>query len=178
MFKTKEELAKFAVKYFFDKKEAPTIQKEEVGENLWDTGACFVTLFLDGQLHGCIGNYKAFEPLYKNIIRNAIEAATADYRFEPLQEEEIKNLKIEVSVLTEPVEFIPKNNKDLLNILEKKKPGLIIEKLGRKALFLPQVWEDLPTPINFLSHLCQKAGLEQDSWQKDMKFWIFGIKNI
>lgn len=137
-------------------------------------GACFVTLYINNKLRGCIGTPEAFEPLEKNIIRNAIEAATADWRFEPLSLAELPRLKIEVSVLTPLKPYLPKSPKSLLAYLAKNRPGLVIEHSSRRALFLPQVWKELPEPQDFLSHLCLKASLPPTAWQeKTSKFFVF-----
>lgn len=178
-YKTKEELAKYAINYYLEKNEVLEIEVEEVAQNLHQKAACFVTVYIKRNLRGCIGNYQAFEPLYKNIIRNAIGSVSSDYRFAPISRSEISQLTVEVSVLSPPEEYRPKNSEELLKYLEKEKPGLVIEKNGRKALFLPQVWEELRRPEEFLSHLCFKAGLSPTAWQaSDMLFWVFQKKEI
>jgi len=140
------------------------------------TGACFVTLYLDKRLRGCIGSPEAFEPLDKNIVRNAVEAATADWRFPPVTLAELPLLKIEVSVLTPLKPYQPKSARALLTYLQKNKPGLVISLSGHLALFLPQVLQELPDAATFLSELCLKAGLPADSWQdKSMCFFIFKL---
>ncbi len=173
-YKTKEELAKYVIHYYLEKNEVPQIKAGEVAENLHQRAASFVTVYIDRKLRGCIGNYEAFEPLYKNIIRNAISAITSDYRFEPIVKNEISHLTVEVSVLSPVEKYQPKDSQDLLKYLTKNKPGLLLEKDGRKALFLPQVWEDLPKAQDFLSNLSLKAGLSSDAWQeRKMRFWVF-----
>lgn len=173
-FKSKEDLATFAVAYFLTNNEIPQVKKEDVDKNLWEKAACFVTIYVDNKLQGCVGNYVAYEPLYQNIINNAVNAAFSDLRFLPVQKEDLAKLKTEVSVLTPICDYKPKDTKELLQFLQKEKPGLIIEKDGRKTLFLPQVWDDLPNPADFLSHLCLKAGIAANAWQeKDMQYWVF-----
>lgn len=174
--KTKENLAKFAIEYFLNNRKTPEVKKEEVDEKLWEKAACFVTVYVDDKLRGCIGYYVATEPLYLNIIKNAISASFSDPRFPPIKQEELKRLKVEVSILTPLKEFKPDNTNHLLEFLEKEKPGVLIEGQGRKALFLPQVWEKIEKPSQFLSRLCLKAGLPSSYWQKeDIKYWIFYV---
>ena len=113
-FQSKETLAKFAIEYFLNNETIPDVKKEEVDSKLWDKAASFVTVYVNNKLHGCIGDYVATEPLYRNIVKNAVNAAFADFRFPPVSIEELPKLKTEVSVLTPPCEFKPKDTKNLL----------------------------------------------------------------
>lgn len=174
-YKTKEKLAKFAIKYFLTHQREPVISSNEIPPTWQEYAACFVTIFVDKKLHGCIGSIVARQPLYQEIVANAIKAATEDWRFSPIQQEELPQLTTEVSVLTSLEEYIPENNQALLIFLSNERPGLMLELNGQQALFLPQVWEDLPNPQEFLAHLCLKASLPPESWQnKKMRFWAFG----
>jgi AmmeMemoRadiSam system protein A len=176
-FDAKEKLAKYAIEYYLKNGKVPDIDKKDLPEDFCHPAACFVSIYVDGNLRGCIGDYETCEPLYQNIIKNAINAATLDFRFPPVEISELPKLQIEVSVLTKPLEFRPKNPYRLRQFLGKEKPGLLIEKEGKRALFLPQVWKQIVDPSEFLSHLCLKAGLSSLSWQKPgMKFWTFTVK--
>ncbi len=173
-FLNKGKLAKYSIEYYLNKNKIPDIKENEVVKDFLVTRACFATLYVNEKLRGCIGDCEAYEPLYKNIIRNSIRAASIDYRFELVTLSDLPYLKVSVSVLTPPQIFKPKNKDDLLEFLKKKKPGLILEKDGNRALFLPQVWKELSQPQDFLMHLCQKAGLVPDSWMDmGIRFWIF-----
>lgn len=175
-FFTKESLAKYAIEYFLKHDAIPDLKKEDVESKLWGEAACFVTIYVDDKLRGCIGDITATELLYQNIIKNAINAAFSDFRFPSIQKEDLPKLKTEVSVLTLPQEFKPKDTTHLFEFLEKEKPGLILEKFGRKALFLPQVWKEIENPEEFLSHLSLKAGLDPLAWQDEgMKYWTFKV---
>jgi AmmeMemoRadiSam system protein A len=133
-------------------------------ENLKKEAATFVTLTIDGELRGCIGKLEADQELYKDVIENVYLAAFNDSRFDPLNEKELSKVKIEVSILTAPIPLEYNNQNDLLEKISKTKPGLLIKSGFYQATFLPQVWEDLPNPEEFLNHLCQKAGLKSDHW--------------
>ena len=125
----------------------------------------FVTLKINGQLRGCIGNLKSNEPLVSGVRRNAINAAFHDPRFAPLSASELDRIEIEISILTEPK---PLNYRDGIDLLEKLRPnvdGVTICLGHASATFLPQVWEQLPEPQDFLAHLCMKAGLAADAWK-------------
>lgn len=128
-------------------------------------GATFVTLYLDGRLRGCIGSFQAVEPLVKSAGRNAVSAAFRDPRFPPLSAAEFQRITISVSVLTRPAPLAYDSGADLPSRLHPGRDGVIIQKGGHRATFLPQVWEQLPTPEAFLSRLCRKAGLKADEWR-------------
>jgi AmmeMemoRadiSam system protein B/AmmeMemoRadiSam system protein A len=125
----------------------------------------FVTLKIKRQLRGCIGNLSSTETIWDGVKRNAINAAFHDPRFSPLSTREFDQTEIEVSVLTEPRLLEYRNGEDLINKLRVNIDGVIIRKGHASATFLPQVWEQLPQPEEFLSHLCMKAGLSSNAWK-------------
>jgi AmmeMemoRadiSam system protein A len=126
----------------------------------------FVTLKIDNQLRGCIGSLSATAPIVAGVRDNALNAAFHDPRFSPLPKSELDRVHIEVSVLSEPVQLAYTDAEDLLAKLRPGLDGVIIKKGFASATFLPQVWEQLPQPEPFLSHLCMKAGLPADQWRK------------
>jgi len=126
----------------------------------------FVTLHKRGALRGCIGSLAAVEPIVEGIRRNALNAAFYDYRFAPLTTAELPELHVEVSVLTEPKPLAYRNTDELLHLLRPGIDGVILGGPGGAgATFLPQVWQQLPTPEQFLGHLCRKAGLAESAWR-------------
>ena len=125
----------------------------------------FVTLKTEEQLRGCIGSLTSTEPLAAGICRNAINAAFQDPRFKPLTAQELGKVEIEVSILTEPQPLRYNDGKELLEKLRPHIDGVIIRLDQASATFLPQVWEQLPQPQEFLTQLCLKAGLASDAWQ-------------
>jgi len=127
--------------------------------------ATFVTLSLEGQLRGCIGSLTAAEPVAINVKKNAVNAAFHDPRFSPLSAEEFDRVSIDVSILSEPVPLVYSDADDLLAKLRPAVDGVIIRKGAASATFLPQVWEQLPAPQDFLGHLCLKAGLSSKDWR-------------
>jgi len=122
-------------------------------------------LTLSGQLRGCIGNLTSNEPLESGVRRNAINAAFHDPRFAPLNASDLAQIEIEISILSEPRPLKYRDGDDLLNKLRPNIDGVIIRQQAASATFLPQVWEQLPQPQDFLAHLCIKAGLAADSWR-------------
>ena len=125
----------------------------------------FVTLKIKGRLRGCIGSLTASETVLNGVKRNAVNAAFHDPRFSPLSKDELNRTEIEVSILSEPQPLAYRDGQDLITKLRAHVDGVIIRKGHASATFLPQVWEQLPGPEDFLTHLCLKAGLPSDAWQ-------------
>lgn len=148
------------------------IDEKKLPSVLLKPRASFVTIEVNGMLRGCIGKLETNEPLYKDIINNTIEAAFYDWRFNPLTKEDLAGLTIEISLLTSPKKLEFKNSDELLKILGKEKPGVILQKGWQKATFLPQVWEEISNAKDFLEQLSLKAGLNANSW-KDNNTEIF-----
>lgn len=136
---------------------------------LAERGAVFVTLKKSGQLRGCIGSPMAWRPLGQDVVENAYKAAFEDPRFQPLSESEWPDVELSVSVLTPPSPMTFKDEADLLTQLRPGVDGLIIEDQGRRALFLPSVWESLPDAKSFLAHLKVKAGMPVQHWSPSFK---------
>jgi len=152
-------------------KQTPQDEIDRLNDELADpcfSQACgtFVTLTIDGQLRGCIGNLTSSEPLVSGIRRNAINAAFHDPRFPPLSAPELDRVAIEISILSSPRPLSYQDAADLLKKLRPNIDGVIIRKGFASATFLPQVWQQLPQPQDFLKHLCMKAGLPADVWQR------------
>jgi len=126
----------------------------------------FVTLKIHGELRGCIGSLIGTDSIVEGVRENAVNAAFGDPRFPPLESSEFDAVEIEVSVLTEPQRLDYTDADDLIAKLRPGVDGLIIRQGLAGATFLPQVWEQLPDPRNFLAHLCLKAGLAMDAWQR------------
>jgi AmmeMemoRadiSam system protein A len=131
---------------------------------LLENGAAFVTINKrpNDQLRGCIGSLQAYRPLYKDIISNAQAAALHDPRFLPLSPEELKDVKIEVSILSDPKPLAYSDIEDLRSKIVPMKDGIVLRHNGYQATYLPQVWEQLPNFDAFFSSLCMKAGLPGD----------------
>lgn len=134
---------------------------------LGEKRGCFVTLHQGGVLRGCIGTIEAVQPLALCVEENAKNAAFHDPRFQPLQRSELDQVDIEISILSEPRVLVFKDEKDLKRQLIPGVHGVILSRGGRRATFLPQVWEQLPDKTAFLEHLCTKAGMEPDCWKAE-----------
>ena len=132
-------------------------------------GASFVTLKKNAELRGCIGTLEARRPLGADVAANATAAAFRDPRFAPLQDAELDAVHIEISVLS-PAEPLPcRDEAEAIARLRPGRDGVIFECNGYRATFLPQVWEQLPDPRQFLGQLRRKAGLAHDFWSPAVK---------
>jgi len=138
----------------------------------------FVTLTIDGNLRGCIGSLIAKRSLIGDIISNAVSAAFYDHRFKPLSKEEFDKIKIEISLLSQPVEMPYINFGDLKEKLIPNKHGVIIKLGNKQATFLPQVWEQLPDFETFIYHLYVKAGLDVDNPNQAPLVFTYTVQKI
>ncbi len=134
-------------------------------EGLREPGATFVTLTIAGSLRGCIGALEAYQPLAEDVREHAVAAGLDDYRFMPVTAEELPLVQIEVSFLTAPQPLDYKTPADLIQKLRPNVDGVILMYGPSRATFLPQVWEKLPDPAQFLNHLCEKMGMPRNTWQ-------------
>ncbi len=129
-------------------------------------GASFVTLTIQGRLRGCIGALEAYQPLAEDVRQHAMEAALHDYRFPPVSAEELPSLEIEISRLTPPQPLEYRDAQDLLARLRPGVDGVLLRDGPRRATFLPQVWEKIADPAEFLDRLCAKMGAAPSLWGK------------
>ena len=141
-------------------------------------GASFVTLLYQGELRGCIGTLVAEHPLDDDVRHRALGAAFHDTRFEPVTAEEWPGLSVEVSVLDAPQPLPVANEAEACQRLRPGIDGVLLEWRGHRATFLPQVWEQLPRPADFLATLKRKAGLAADFWAPDVRVSIYGVQKF
>jgi AmmeMemoRadiSam system protein A len=136
-------------------------------------GAVFVTLRdPEGELRGCIGSILAHRTLLDDVKHNAIAAASQDPRVTPVSNAELPGLHIEVSVLS-PLEPLEVSSEE--DALEKIRPGIDgieLSAQGRRAVFIPKMWEQLPETKEFLRYLRMKAGLPK-TWAEGTKLRRF-----
>jgi AmmeMemoRadiSam system protein A len=145
---------------------------------LFEKGAAFVTLFVAGELRGCIGSIRAHRPLIHDVAENACAAAFEDARFPSLERAELEELEVRLSVLSdlEPVHF--SSEAELLGKLRPGVDGLVLEDGGMRGTLLPSMWEELKTPAEFLVCLKRKAHLPPDHWSPTLKVWRFTTESF
>jgi len=165
------DLARRTLREVLAKKPAPRVETFPAGvsaEKLKAPCGVFVTLTEDGNLRGCIGSIVGTEPLTRGVIDNAVNAALNDPRFPPVTSDELDRLEVEISVLT-PLRRVAGPEEIVVG-----RHGVVLERGGRRAVFLPQVapeqgW-DRDTMLN---HLAMKAGLPSDAWRSGTTFQVF-----
>ena len=163
------DICKYSIKAQFEKNDVQ-IKYPQVFNQI---GASFVTLEKNNNLRGCIGSIIAHRSLILDIVMNAKNSAFNDPRFNPVQREEVEQLKIAVSILSEPkpIKFTDEN--DLLNQMRPNIDGIIIKDGNYQAVYLPSVWEQLPDKKEFLNTLKIKAGLNPNYFSKTFEAYRF-----
>ncbi|MCX5700824.1 MAG: AmmeMemoRadiSam system protein B [Candidatus Omnitrophica bacterium] len=165
------EIARTTIESYLKTGQKPLLREDD--PLLKEKRGAFVTLNENGELRGCIGNLVGTEPLYLTISNMAIESATGDPRFSPLELSELKNVNIEISVLS-PMERIDNSDKIELGV-----HGVLVRKGFRSGVFLPQVATETGwSKDEFMSNLCtQKAGLHADAWKdKTTEVYVFSAE--
>jgi AmmeMemoRadiSam system protein A len=143
---------------------------------LREAGACFVTLMRRGDLRGCVGSVRAFRGLYDDVWSNARASAFHDSRFPPVGRHELPEISVEISLLSAPEPLGHENEEEALRLLHPGVDGVIFEYAEYRSTFLPQVWEQLPEPRDFLLHLKRKAGLSPSFWSPDISLQRYTVR--
>ena len=141
-------------------------------------GATFVTLTRHGELRGCIGTLEARRPLRQDVEENTLNAAFRDPRFTPLAAAELGATRIEVSLLCAPVPMPIAGEDDLLQRLRPGVDGVVLAFRGQRATFLPQVWDSLPEPRDFIAALKHKAGLATGFWHDEVRVSRYAVSKF
>jgi AmmeMemoRadiSam system protein A len=172
-------LARESIELAVHQKPLPRLDLAAYSPDLKAPGAAFVTLTQEGELRGCIGTLEAYQPLVEDVREHAIDAALHDYRFQPVTPQEVRSLQIEISRLTPPEPFDYSTPDELISKICVGVDGVILKDGMRRATFLPQVWETLPDPAVFLSHLCQKMGAAPSLWrQKKLDVMVYQVEEF
>ena len=171
-------LAAAAIRIGLNKGHRPKVDIRTFTGTLTAIGASFITLELDGQLKGCIGTLQAKRPLVVDVAWNAYAAAFEDKRFTPVTTDELARLAIGVSVLGAPAALTFTSEDDLVSQLRPRVDGLILQDGDHRGTFLPQVWQQIPQPGEFLARLRTKAGLKSDHWSDDLKAWRYTTESF
>jgi len=143
---------------------------------LMERRATFVTLTQDAKLRGCIGSLQPTRALGDDVVANAAAAALADRRFSPLGPDDLPKIEMEVSLLSAPTAVLFGDERELLATLRPGVDGLILASGDRRGTYLPQVWEQLPDPRQFLASLMQKAGIPADTRLTRCQVWRYQVR--
>ena len=144
------------------------LPKPDVGSlspRLTERRSCFATLRNRGELRGCVGNLVPAKPLFEAVMDSVSGAARRDSRFQPVRAEELDIIRIEISIISEPVVLKSESPDFLLGMLQPGRHGVMLRIGDRTSTFLPKVWDDIPDKEEFLSRLCAKAGFEPMAWR-------------
>ena len=142
---------------------------------LREPGATFITLRRLGDLRGCVGTIQAYRPLLDDVRSNARAAAFSDTRFPPVRPAEYAAISLEVSLLSPCEPFEVDGEHEAVRRLRPGTDGVVFEFQGHRSTFLPQVWEQLPDPWDFLAHLKNKAGFPSSFWDPEVKLWRYTV---
>jgi len=156
------DIACASIEHGFDHDKPLNPDPDNYSARLKEKRGLFVTLMLDGQLRGCIGNTEADIPLMASVAQNAYGAAFHDPRFQRLTRTEFTKISLDISVLTPKTEILFDSGQSLMDQLQPGIDGLVIMKDNRTATLLPSVWEKIPDPQEFLAQLKIKAGIGPD----------------
>jgi AmmeMemoRadiSam system protein A len=159
-------LARQSIENAVNNKPLPKLNPDQLTPFLRQEGASFVTLTIGGNLRGCVGALEPYQSLAEDVIEHAYAAAFQDYRFPPVQANEVNKILIEISYLTQPQKLEYLESVDLLKLIRPEIDGVVIRDGIRRATFLPQVWEKIPDPEDFLEELCMKMGSPPDLWRR------------
>jgi AmmeMemoRadiSam system protein A len=172
------DLSEVAIRACLDGTRYPGPDADKLPESLRRPCGAFVTLHVAGRLNGCIGNINGSEPIGTCVGDLARKAAFEDPRLRPLRRDDLDRLHIEVSILS-PLTPVPARTRpELIANLEQRRHGLILAAAGRRAVFLPSVWGQLPTPDDFIDGLLHKAGLPVAGWPADMYAEVFTTASV
>ncbi|WP_425405667.1 AmmeMemoRadiSam system protein B [Hwanghaeella sp.] len=167
-----------SIRYGFDSNTPPSIAVRTFAPELQQERATFVTLEHQGQLRGCIGSIVANRPLVQDLVENAFRAAFRDPRFPKLTPAEADGLTLSLSILSPMAPMQIKDEADLLAQLRPGEDGLMIQDGDKRAVFLPQVWDQLPDRRDFLSRLKTKAGMPPSHWSSGFRAWSFSVNKL
>jgi AmmeMemoRadiSam system protein A len=171
-------IAARAVRHGIDHGHAMALDAADCPEPLRVWRAAFVTLEHNGALQGCIGTIEPREALALSVARYAHGAAFQDPRFDPVRADHWPGLTAEISILT-PRTLLPARSEDeALAALVPGVDGLVFSAGAHRSVFLPKVWDELPEPVQFLSFLKRKAGLDADYWSAEVKLERFGSVRV
>jgi AmmeMemoRadiSam system protein A len=157
---------------------SPSIDPSTIPKELTEKKGTFVTLTIEGALRGCIGHIEPVQEIYLDVIDNAINAGFCDPRFPELSQAEIEVVSIEISILSLPKKLTVQDSDSICKTLRPRIDGVILEKDGHRATFLPQVWDELTDAESFLSELSHKAGLSPDSWKKGATLYVYQVESF
>jgi AmmeMemoRadiSam system protein A len=144
----------------------PRFDLDNLPTKLCEERACFVTFTINRDLRGCTGTLRPRAPLAEEVSVTTVQTAFHDPRFPAVTANEVPHIHIEISILTPPIPLKFESPDELIRLLRPGIDGVTLQLGTHRSTFLPQVWEHLPSPEEFLNRLSQKMGLAGDSWRQ------------
>jgi uncharacterized protein len=172
------EIATLGVRHAAEARAAPVLDLGREPRALLRPGASFVTLKRDGRLRGCIGSLEPSRPLAEDVAQNAYAAARRDPRFPALEVWELSGLDVSVATLGPHEPLAVATRDELLTALRPGIDGLVVRSGTLRATFLPAVWEQLPSPDDFIDALWQKAHLILGAWPANLELSRYHVTTV
>jgi AmmeMemoRadiSam system protein A len=163
------EVAARAIEHALRTHEELALDPAAFPEALRERRATFVTLERDGQLLGCIGSLAARTSMVEDVAKNAYGAIFHDPRCPRLAPSDAPDVGVHISILSPAAPMRFRDEEDLVRQLRPGVDGLLLEDHFSRGTFLPSVWESLPDPHDFFTHLKLKAGLPPTYWSDTMR---------
>ncbi|NJN79973.1 MAG: AmmeMemoRadiSam system protein A [Anaerolineales bacterium] len=172
-------LARESMEAVIQEKTLPKLNVTSFTPALQEHGASFVTLTIQHELRGCIGALEAYQPLVEDVREHVIAAALDDPRFPPVDKSELNRIRIEVSKLGVPQALRYDSSEELIKRLNPHVDGVIIKSGARKATFLPQVWEKISDPTEFMNQLCYKMSGQANLWRETkLQVYVYQVEEF
>jgi AmmeMemoRadiSam system protein A len=159
------DLSRKALEHVVRQQRPPMLREADLPEALLRPVPCFVSLSCRDELRGCIGHLVAPCPLHQGVRENTVKAATTDPRFSPLVPAELHDARIEISLLSDLQPVACDVPDDLPYLLRPHQDGVVLHLGEQLTTFLPQVWNQIHDPVEFLDRLARKAGGDASSWR-------------
>ena len=140
--------------------------------------ATFVTVYVEGQLNGCIGSLEPRRPLVADISHNAYHAAFEDPRFARVSAVDVDNVSVHLAILGPLQEMEIAEEGELLQKMRVGTDGIVLDDGARRATFLPAVWEKIPDPAMFIAQLKRKGRFGADEWPASMHVYRFEVEEF
>jgi AmmeMemoRadiSam system protein A len=144
---------------------SPELEYQSLPPRLLEMRACFVTLYIDTELRGCTGTLAARRPLAEEVAYTTVQTAFNDPRFPPVSAAEVPLIRIEISVLTPSRSLKFESPEQIPQLIRPHIDGVTLKFGMNRSTFLPQVWEKISDPVQFLGMLSRKMGLPEEAWR-------------
>jgi AmmeMemoRadiSam system protein A len=141
------------------------LDQQSLPPRLLEMRACFVTLYIESDLRGCTGTLAARRPLAEEVAYTTVQTAFNDPRFPPVSAVEVPLIRIEISILTPSCSLKFELPEQIPQLIRPHIDGVTLKFGMNRSTFLPQVWEKISDPMQFLGMLSRKMGLPAEAWR-------------